>query len=143
MKPVSQAALLATLVHSTSAFAPARFVPHTPVQHQHVSFRSSQSSSVQLNQSSFSDQCLLTPEGYGFSSTAERIIEKSSKGDTTGFVTVKADTRVIDVMTEITEGDEDVALVYDGTELLGIFTESDYIDVSSTCYRICVVTFRF
>jgi len=131
MKRFSHVALLANLIQSSSAFAPVRFVPHTPVQHQHVgSFRSSQESCVKLNESNFSDQCPLTPEGYGFSSTAERIIEVSSKGDTTGYVAVKADTRVIDVMAEITEGDEDVALVYDGSELLGIFTESDYIDVS-------------
>lgn len=45
---------------------------------------------------------------------------------------VKGDDRVIDVMADITEGEEDVALVYDGSTLLGIFTESDYINVSSS-----------
>jgi len=138
MKLVSQATLLATLTQGAIAFAPARFVPHAPVQHQHASFRSTQNSCVKLNDATLgddescllTDQCLLTPEGYGFSSSAERIIETSKKGDNSGFVAVDANTRVIDVMGEITEGDEDVALVYDGSKLLGIFTESDYIRVS-------------
>jgi hypothetical protein len=130
MKLLSQATLLATIAQGTIAFAPARFVPHAPVQHQHASFRSSQNSSVKLNDAILGDQCLLTPEGYGFSSTAERIIEMSRKGETSGFVAVNANTRVIDVMGQITEGNEDVALVYDGSDLLGIFTESDYIRVS-------------
>ena len=140
MKLLSQATLLATIARGTIAFAPARFVPHAPVQHQHASFRSSQNSCVKLNDAILDDQeindailgdqCLLTPEGYGFSSTAERIIEMSSKGETSGFVAVNANTRVIDVMGQITEGNEDVALVYDGSDLLGIFTESDYIRVS-------------
>ena len=37
---------------------------------------------------------------------------------------------MIDVMAGITNGQEDVALVYDNAELLGIFTEFDYISVS-------------
>ena len=41
----------------------------------------------------------------------------------------KGNDRIIDVMSGITEGDQDVALVYDGSELLGIFTETDYIEV--------------
>lgn len=48
-----------------------------------------------------------------------------------GYVAVKGDDRVIDVMADITEGEEDVALVYDGSTLLGIFTETDYINFST------------
>jgi hypothetical protein len=84
------------------------------------------------NQSSLNDQCLLTPEGYGFSSTAERIIQQAKRGESMGYVAVKGDDRVIDVMADITEGEEDVALAYDGSTLLGIFTETDYINVSSS-----------
>lgn len=73
--------------------------------------------------------CLLTPEGFGFSSTTERILAKSNRG--TGFYTASKDARVIDVMGGITEGKLDAALVYDQNELIGIFTESDYIKVSS------------
>lgn len=87
--------------------------------------------STHRNQSSLSDQCLLTPEGYGFSSTAERIIQQAKRGESMGYVAVKGDDRVIDVMADITEGEEDVALVYDGNSLLGIFTESDYINFST------------
>ena len=78
------------------------------------------------------ESCTLTPEGYGFSSSAERILENSKRGK--GFYAAKASERVIDVMGGITEGEEDVALVYEGTELLGIFTETDYIDVSLTVF---------
>ncbi len=132
----SQAALLAILTQSALAFAPTTFVPHTPFRH--LSSRAStfaESSSVSCTQlqasvGEFNDQCLLTPEGYGFSSTAERIIEQAKRGENGGYVAVKADDQVIDVMAAITNGLEDVALVYDDKLLLGIFTESDYINVS-------------
>jgi Na+/H+ antiporter NhaD/arsenite permease-like protein/CBS domain-containing protein len=130
----SQAALLAILTQSSSAFAPASFVPHSPVRHL-PSARSQPSSVVvdtklNANEVIDVDQCLLTPEGYGFSSDAERIIKQAKRGENGGYVAVKGDDRVIDVMASITDGDEDVALVYDKTELLGIFTESDYINFS-------------
>ncbi len=80
----------------------------------------------------YSGECLLTPEGYGFSSPAERIIENSKRGENGGYYKAKASDRVIDVMSAITEGEEDAALVYDGSELLGIFTESDYVKVSGS-----------
>jgi hypothetical protein len=135
----AQTALLAILTHSASAFAPTTFVPHAPARHL-SSLRSYSSSSTsktttRLHQSTNyedvgSDQCLLTPEGYGFSSTAERIVQQAKRGENGGYVTVKSDARVIDVMAGITNGQEDVALVYDNAELLGIFTEFDYISVS-------------
>jgi len=138
----AQTALLAILTQSASAFAPTTFVPHAPARHL-SSLRSYSSSSTststsktttRLHQSTnyedIGDQCLLTPEGYGFSSTAERIVQQAKRGENGGYVTVKSDARVIDVMAGITNGQEDVALVYDNAELLGIFTEFDYISVS-------------
>ena len=135
----SQAALLAILTQSSSAFAPTSFVPHSPLRHL-PSARSQPSSLVvdtklSANEIIDVDQCLLTPEGYGFSSDAERIIKQAKRGENGGYVAVKGDDRVIDVMASITDGDEDVALVYDKTELLGIFTESDYINVSFILMR--------
>ena len=136
-----QTALLATLAQNASAFAPTKFVPHTPARH--FSARSvsqpSQSASSSACKASMSDQCLLTPEGFGFSSTAERIIEQAKRGEAGGYVRVKADARVIDVMAGITSGDEDVALVYENAKLLGIFTESDYINVSIIWCMACDV----
>ena len=75
---------------------------------------------------------MLTPAGYGFSSSADRILQ-SVQGEQKGFYAAKAADPVIDVMTAVTNGDLDVALVYDGgnaaENLLGIFTETDYIEV--------------
>ena len=80
------------------------------------------------NEEFFGETCLLTPEGYGFSSPAERILKEANRGS--GYYSAKSNAPVIDVMGGITEGTADAALVFDGTTLLGIFTESDYIDVS-------------
>ncbi len=71
----------------------------------------------------------MTPEGYGFSATAERIITNAKRGNN-GFYKAKSTDKVIDIMGGITSGTEDVALIYEDSELLGIFTESDYINVS-------------
>ena len=131
-----QTALLATLAQNASAFAPTKFVPHTPARH--FSARSVSQPSSSACKASIADQCLLTPEGYGFSSTAERIIEQAKRGEAGGYVRVEADDRVIDVMAGITSGDEDVALVYENAKLLGIFTESDYINVSIILWSIAM-----
>ena len=122
----SKAALFAVLTGTASAFFPSSHLPNVQLQAP-INSRSSTSSNVKLN-SSFSGECLLTPEGYGFSSTVERIIEKAQRGN--GFYVANANDSVIDVMGGITEGEKDVALVYDGSDLLGIFTETDYINVS-------------
>uniref|UniRef100_A0A7S2UF67 Citrate transporter-like domain-containing protein n=1 Tax=Attheya septentrionalis TaxID=420275 RepID=A0A7S2UF67_9STRA len=77
-----------------------------------------------------SEECLLTPDGYGFSSPAERILRNSNRGE--GYYRAKATDRIIDVMEGITNGDKDAALVFDEKDsLLGIFTESDYIKFST------------
>ena len=76
-----------------------------------------------------SGKCVLTPEGYGFSSSSERVLTQAKRGNN-GFYKAQANQKVIDVMGGITKGAEDVSLVYEGSELLGIFTETDYLEVS-------------
>jgi len=78
----------------------------------------------------FSAECLLTPEGYGFSSPAERIIKQAKRQGSGYYRASDADT-VVDVMEGITEGDADMALVYGDNGLLGIFTETDYVNFST------------
>jgi len=78
-----------------------------------------------------SQENLITPEGFGFSSSMERILELASRSD--GYYSATASTVVTDVMEEITNGQADVALVFqDGgnSKLEGIFTESDYVEFS-------------
>jgi hypothetical protein len=74
----------------------------------------------------------------GLSTPAGRILDEVvsvSKGK--GYYRARQDERVIDVVFQITEGNSgDIALVYAddkdqdvGSALLGIFTETDYINV--------------
>lgn len=135
----TKAALLALVIGSSSAFAPSRtsYLTNAPSSNfnHHRSFghqQQQQKYDTKPLQSSmeFAGECLLTPEGFGFSSPAERILANSKNGENGGYYKAKGTDRVIDVMSAITEGDEDAALVYDGAELLGIFTESDYIKFS-------------
>jgi hypothetical protein len=74
-------------------------------------------------------ECILTPEGFGFSSSTSRIIQVANRQN--GFYRAMASDIVTDVMEGITEGQVDVALVFDDSsgKLLGIFTETDYIKV--------------
>lgn len=87
-------------------------------------------SSSKLNMSP--ENCLITPEGFGMSTPAERILKQTSK---TGYVKAKYSDRVIDIMDMISDGGmADVALVFDdvdGDKLVGIFTEKDYVDFST------------
>lgn len=78
----------------------------------------------------FSAECLLTPEGYGFSSSAERILEQSKRG-ASGYFKAAEDDKVVDIMEGITEGDVDIALIYGDDSLMGIFTETDYVNFST------------
>lgn len=133
-----QGAILLASIQGISAFAPASFVPHATGKNQ-LTYRAApsvSSSCTSLNQASIGDQCLLTPEGFGFTSSAERILKETHTGESSGFAAVNGNDSVIDVMQTITSGEDDVALVYDGTDLLGIFTESDYINVSHCCMGI-------
>lgn len=71
---------------------------------------------------------VITPEGFGFSSPVNRILDVASRSG--GYYSAKTSNIVTDVMDEITSGSADVALVFeeDG-KLAGIFTETDYIEV--------------
>lgn len=118
-------------VPSSFLTQPQQYVSTVPSLHSSTSFQRkthpTQETSSRLY-SGLEGTCLLTPEGYGFSSSMERVLAKAKRGS--GFYTAMKDARVIDVMGGITEGQLDAALVYDQNELLGIFTESDYIKVS-------------
>ena len=73
---------------------------------------------------------ILTPEGYGFSSSVIRILDLA--GRDSGYYSATTSNIVTDVMDEITNGKADVALVFQDGEngkLQGIFTETDYIEV--------------
>ena len=73
----------------------------------------------------------ITPEGFGFSSPIIRVLNIASRNG--GYYNAKASNIVTDVMNEITNGKADVALVFQDEEngkLEGIFTETDYIEVS-------------
>lgn len=83
-------------------------------------------------------ECRLTPEGYGFSSPASRILKKARRGR--GYYRASATDRVVDVIAAITApgGILDVSLVYgEDDKLLGLFTETDYIKVSQS-FPYCV-----
>lgn len=75
----------------------------------------------------------ITPEGYGFTASADRILrERGGKG----FYRAKSTDSVIDVTRAITinPAEHDVALVFDEEhpeEVIGLFTESDYIRFST------------
>jgi len=77
----------------------------------------------------------LTPEGFGFSSPAERILKLAKRDN--GYYRAKGSASVVDVMEGIErEGKFDVALVFDEDEdgkekLLGIFTDADYIRLAT------------
>jgi Na+/H+ antiporter NhaD/arsenite permease-like protein/CBS domain-containing protein len=140
MQILATAVASALLLTPAASFTPSSFLssPYSSTnnrQYQQVVVPSQISSSSAASTTALSSdlglagECLLTPEGYGFSATAERIIAQAKRGNN-GFYMATASSKVIDVMAGITGGTEDVALIYEGTELLGIFTESDYIDFS-------------
>ena len=113
---------------SAAARRPAAAAAATANSGRHTLLKSAASSSDQM----FNSECLLTPDGFGFSSSAGRILDKAGSGQ--GYHRADATDRVIDVMAGIADGDgTDVALVFEdgGDELLGIFTETDYIKVSN------------
>eukprot|EP00549_Striatella_unipunctata_P010692 CAMPEP_0118688334 /NCGR_PEP_ID=MMETSP0800-20121206/8863_1 /TAXON_ID=210618 ORGANISM="Striatella unipunctata, Strain CCMP2910" /NCGR_SAMPLE_ID=MMETSP0800 /ASSEMBLY_ACC=CAM_ASM_000638 /LENGTH=748 /DNA_ID=CAMNT_0006585583 /DNA_START=96 /DNA_END=2344 /DNA_ORIENTATION=- len=80
----------------------------------------------------FEEACLLTPEGYGFSSSMDRVLRKAGREN--GFYRASSASSVLDVMESITSGPYDVALVFDSDKpslFLGIFTEYDYVKFST------------
>lgn len=88
------------------------------------------------------DSCRLTPEGFGFSSPASRILKQAGRKG--GYYRASASQFVLDVIAAITdEKEQDVALVYDDNDvLLGIFTEADYIKVCLR-QRVAIVHARY
>ena len=79
------------------------------------------------------EDCMITPEGFGFSAPARRILKEANRGG--GFHKATSQDLVIDVMEAITTGQKDVALVFgkgddkDDGVVQGLFTETDYIKV--------------
>ena len=127
LKKTSVCALLAIATLSASFVPTSLFLPPNSSANRRAPRVLVQSSSDAIDAYAYSGECLLTPEGYGFSSPAERILASSTKEK--GFYAVNGNNRIIDVMSGISEGDQDVALVFEGSEVLGIFTETDYIEV--------------
>ena len=84
---------------------------------------------------------IITPEGFGFSSSVERILKNAQRQK--GFYRARASESVTDVMEGITSGQLDVALVFedDSDKLVGIFTETDYIKVSLNYFVVVSSTF--
>uniref|UniRef100_A0A7S2N393 CBS domain-containing protein n=1 Tax=Helicotheca tamesis TaxID=374047 RepID=A0A7S2N393_9STRA len=137
------AVLLGCFSNDSSAFSPSSISPksfisrNNPIQmpsHQRNN-NNKQMLHMSLTQAEFdkellslSEECALTPQGFGFSSSMSRVLESANRGP--GFYRAKGTDRVIDVMDGITKGDADAALIFDGSDLLGLFTESDYIKFS-------------
>jgi hypothetical protein len=73
----------------------------------------------------------ITPEGTGFTSSTARVLQQA--GRSPGYYRALNTDRIIDVIEAITTTDRDVALVFDATtdQVVGLFTESDYIKVGS------------
>ena len=73
---------------------------------------------------------IITPEGFGFSAPARRILKEANRAS--GYYPSNSAELVINVMEAITTGEQDVALIYeddDRQSVKGIFTETDYIKV--------------
>jgi hypothetical protein len=79
-----------------------------------------------------SESSYITPDGFGFSSPARRILQES--GRVRCYHRAVGSDTVVDVIDAITSTPADVALVFDDNDsddskLLGIFTETDFIKV--------------
>ena len=78
-----------------------------------------------------SKEAMITPEGFGFTTPAKRILEESSRKGS-GYYRASSSENVLSVVNKITNGDDyDVALVFDDetNKIVGLFTETDYIKV--------------
>lgn len=140
LKNVSTSILLASLLKNGGAFAPissrGASMPSTASsffgQTQQIMPSNTQlcaDADADVTPDVMGQECIITPEGYGFASGVDRILKKSGRSN--GFYRAQASDLVVDVMEGITTGNLDVALVFeDASEnLLGIFTETDYIKV--------------
>jgi hypothetical protein len=137
------AAALALAHTSVSAFAPptlksitprtSSFIlrgPTTTTNTHHTTQLHNAEQSIQeedLTALSINPTLNLLPAGYGFSASMERVLKDAAGG----YYKARMDESVIDVMEGITaDVNADVALVFEGEELKGLFTDSDYIKVS-------------
>lgn len=99
-----------------------------------VAKSSSADNNIYIDEECFFDDATprLTPDGFGFSSTAERILDSRKKNDdedNNGYYRATGDQPMIDVMAAVSDEKLEIALVFDtNKDLLGIFTETDYID---------------
>ena len=141
MVKFSHALALLPLVHNTEGFSVrSSFLGRIPSTT--VSGRSSQFPvSTKLNVGTqidpeelfpLTEECLLTPQGFGFGSSTSRILTEADRDN--GYYRANGADIVTDVMDGITNGPVDVSLVFDEStnKLLGIFTETDYIKVRRT-----------
>ena len=77
-------------------------------------------------------EAMITPEGYGFTAPAQRIVEEANRQGA-GYYRASSSENVLSVVHKITSNpDYDVALIFDEEtdKIVGIFTETDYIKVS-------------
>jgi hypothetical protein len=89
--------------------------------------------------SSISLESSITPEGFGFSTPASRILDRAGRNN--GYYKAKGSDIVTDVMEGITSGKADVAVVFDendSSKVSGIFTETDYIKVCFFNSLLCI-----
>lgn len=105
----------------------------TPLPARPLPSSSLSSTSVRMADGVLGESSIITPDGFGFSAPARRILKESKRSD--GYYRAVGKELVIDVMEAITQGTgPDAALVYDqDDQVQGIFTESDYIKVSLPC----------
>jgi hypothetical protein len=78
-------------------------------------------------------ETMITPEGYGFTAPAKRILSEANRKGS-GYYRASSTENIMSVINAITNGDDfDAALVFDEEtkKIVGLFTESDYIKVST------------
>jgi Na+/H+ antiporter NhaD/arsenite permease-like protein/CBS domain-containing protein len=141
----AMAALLLVLPEASQAFRSSvgttftnksPFLPATTLQYPSITTVTSKRRhirmSASLDEQWLSEECLITPEGFGFSAPAQRILDEADRVN--GYYKAGANDSVLDVMENISNsaGPHDVALVFDNTALVGLFTETDYIQNFST-----------
>ena len=127
------AAAVALTSTACSAFAPTSQLRTTPTSSRHTitTLHNNAEQVIEddlLTALSSNPTLNLLPPGSGFSASVERVLsDTSSKGS---YYKAHVDESVIDVMEGITADlNADVALVFEGEELRGLFTDSDYIKV--------------
>jgi Na+/H+ antiporter NhaD/arsenite permease-like protein len=115
-------------------------------------------SRIRGSTSSFLPTTTWTADGYGMFATAQRILNESSlrknvnntnddSNNNKGYYRASRQDTVTDVMANILEGPYDVALVFEDEEndtqqrqLIGLFTETDYIQYSTERTSMMVIS---